>query len=92
MPQLGAAASTETLMSNCSLHRATFVCNGATPVVVVDPAISLIDIINVSLNTVGGTVGAIPRAVTITPNVGFTIAGTAADTSVYNIFIIRGTP
>ena len=41
-----------------------------------------------TLGTVGGTVGAIPHVTTITPGTGFTIAGTASDTSTYNYIVI----
>lgn len=66
----------------------TFVCNGVTPVSVSNTSIAITDTIIVSLNTVGGTVGAIPAIQTITPSSGFTIAGTASDTSTYNYTII----
>lgn len=66
----------------------TFVCNGATPVTVGNTSIAITDTIIVSLNTVGGTVGAIPAIQTITAATGFTIAGTASDTSTYNYTII----
>ena len=62
----------------------TFVCNGATAVTVPDAGVTLNSIIIPSLNTVGGTVGAIPRVVTITAGTGFTINGTASDSSTYN--------
>lgn len=62
----------------------TFVANGATPVTVADAGVTLNSIIIPSLNTVGGTVGAIPRVVTITAGTGFTINGAASDTSTYN--------
>lgn len=66
----------------------TFICNGATPVTVANTGIAITDAIIVSLNTVGGTVGAIPAIQTITAATGFTIAGTASDTSTYNYAII----
>ena len=69
----------------------TFVCNGTTPVVVANANLLRTDSILISLNTVGGTVGAIPAVVTITPGTGFNTAGTAADTSTYNYKIIRNT-
>jgi hypothetical protein len=67
----------------------TFVCNGATAVVVAAPAITADSIVIIGLRTVGGTVGAIPRLVTITPGTGFNVAGTASDTSTYNYRIIN---
>jgi hypothetical protein len=66
----------------------TVVLNGATPVTVVDPNTRLNSIIFFTLNTVGGTVGAVPSIKTITPGTGFTVAGTAGDTSVYNYVIL----
>jgi hypothetical protein len=67
----------------------TFTCNGATPVVVADTSIAITDTIAISLNTVGGTVGAVPAVKTITAGTGFTVAGTASDTSVYNYQVIK---
>jgi len=67
----------------------TFTCNGVTPVVVADAAVTANSIIIPTLKTVGGTVGAIPAVKTITAGVGFTIAGTASDTSVYNYAVIN---
>lgn len=63
----------------------TFVLNGVTPVTVADANVSSVaSVITISLNTVGGTVGAIPAIQTITSGTGFTVAGTALDTSIYN--------
>lgn len=66
----------------------SFVCNGATPVTVADAGVTANSIIIPTLGTVGGTVGAIPAVKTITPGTGYTIAGTASDTSTYNILRI----
>ncbi len=66
----------------------TFVCNGATPVTVADTAVKAGSNILISLNTVGGTVGAIPAVQTKTAGTGFTVVGTASDTSTYNYLII----
>lgn len=66
----------------------TFVCNGATPVTVADTDVDAGSNIVITLNTVGGTVGAIPAVQTITAGTGFTIAGTAGDTSTYNYLIL----
>jgi len=71
-----------------SSRRGTFTCNGTTPVVVANTAITADSQVLITLKTVGGTVGAIPRCVTITPGTGFNVAGTASDTSVYNYAII----
>lgn len=64
----------------------TFTCNGTTAVTITDPAIVTTSIIDISLNTVGGTVGAIPAVKTITSG-SCTVAGTASDTSVYNYVV-----
>ena len=65
----------------------TFTLNGATPVTVADTRITGNSSIDITLKTVGGTVGAVPAIKTITPGTGFTVAGTALDTSVYNYTI-----
>lgn len=65
----------------------TFIADGASNVTVANPAIKATSIVSFSLNTVGGTVGAIPRVTTITPGTGFTVAGSASDTSTYNYVI-----
>lgn len=78
----------QTLMSFYTTTIGTFTCNGATPVTVTDAAVSANSAIVVTLKTVGGTVGAIPAIKTITAGTGFTIAGTASDTSVYNYLIL----
>lgn len=64
--------------------RGTFVLNGATPVAVDYPAMALTTVIVPSFNTLGGTQGAAPVVVSITAGVGFSVAGTASDTSTYN--------
>lgn len=61
--------------------------NGATPVSVSNTAVTADSNITFTLKTVGGTVGAIPTVKTITPGTGFTVAATAADTSIYNYTI-----
>jgi hypothetical protein len=66
---------------------ATFTMNGTTPVVVAAPEITKNSVVLFGLNTVGGTVGAYPSVKTVTPGTGFTVAGTAADTSVYNFVV-----
>jgi hypothetical protein len=63
----------------------TLTANGATQVTVADAGVTANSIIMFTLKTVGGTVS--PNAlnvITITPGTGFTAAGTASDTSVYN--------
>jgi len=66
----------------------TFVLNGATAVDISNTSIAVTDVIIISLNTVGGTVGVQPHIVTITAATGFSVIGTAGDTSTYNYAII----
>lgn len=66
----------------------TVTLNGATPVTVTNSAVTANSQIIFTLKTVGGTVGAYPAIQTITASTGFTVAGTALDTSVYNFVII----
>lgn len=70
------------------LSQGTFTANGASSVTCAAAALTANSNILVTLNTVGGTVGAIPAVKTVTPGTGFTIAGTASDTSIYNYLII----
>lgn len=69
-------------------RRGTFTCNGTSAVTVTNKKVTSNSVIVVTLKTVGGTVGAVPAVKTITAGTGFTIAGTASDTSVYNYLII----
>lgn len=63
----------------------TFICNGATPVTVVEPNVGANSTILITLKTVGGTVSpSVPYIATITVGTGFTVTGTALDTSTYN--------
>ena len=62
----------------------TFVANGTTAVTVADTRVTANSAIGITLKTVGGTVGAAPAIQTITAATGFTVAGTASDTSTYN--------
>lgn len=62
--------------------------NGATPVTVVAGDVPENALISFTLKTVGGTVGAVPSIKTLTPGTGFTVAGTALDTSVYSWAVI----
>jgi hypothetical protein len=66
----------------------TFTLNGATAVTVSNTTTAITDAIIISLNTVGGTVGVQPHVATITAGTGFTVVGTAGDTSVYNYSMI----
>lgn len=68
----------------------TWVCNGTTPVTVVNPLVTANSVIITTIKTVGGTVSAgVPNVKTITAGVGFTIAGAASDTSTYNYTILQ---
>jgi hypothetical protein len=67
----------------------TFTANGTSAVTVADTNVTADSLIIVALKTVGGTVGAIPAVKTKTAGTGFTVAGTASDTSVYSYFIIE---
>lgn len=67
----------------------TVTLNGATPVSVANTSITAGSVVTFTLKTVGGTVGAYPAIQTITPGVGFDVAGTALDTSVYNYAIVE---
>jgi hypothetical protein len=83
------AAGGPTLKRGSNGRCGTFVANGASAVTVSNTAIEATDAIIISLNTVGGTVGAVPAVKTLTPGTGFTVAGTASDTSTYNYAIIK---
>ena len=67
----------------------TFVANGASYVTVANANLTANSQIIITLGTVGGTVGAIPAVKTVTPGTGFTVAGTASDTSTY-LYLILG--
>ena len=69
-------------------RRGTFTCNGTSAVTVANSKVTANSVIVVTLKTVGGTVGAVPSVKTITAGTGFTISGTASDTSVYNYVIL----
>ena len=71
-----------------TLPSGTFTCNGTTSVVVANPLITANSSVVITLKTVGGTVGAIPSIKTITAGTGFTVSGTASDTSIYNYKIL----
>jgi hypothetical protein len=67
----------------------TFTMNGATPVVVANANLQAGDMVQFMLRTPGGTVGAYPSIKTRTNGTGFTVAGTASDTSVYEYRIFK---
>lgn len=62
----------------------TVTLNGTSEVTVANTNVTANSIITFTLKTVGGTVGAQPVVATITAGTGFTVKGTASDTSVYN--------
>lgn len=65
----------------------TVTLNGVTPITIADTRVTANSIIVFTLKTVGGTVGGGADIETITPGVGFTVQGTALDTSTYNYAI-----
>lgn len=66
-----------------SMH-GTVTLNGTSDVTVANTTITTGSTIVFTLKTIGGTVGAAPVVDTITAGTGFTVKGTASDTSVYN--------
>lgn len=71
-----------------AVESGTVTLNGATPVTVAAPAVTANSQFLFTLKTVGGTVGAKPAPQTTTPGTGFTVQGTAGDTSIYNYMIL----
>lgn len=85
----GAWFTTNTSTAIPAGQAGTFTANGVTPVTVANANITANSQVLVTLKTVGGTVGtSLPNVRTITPGTGFTIAGIASDTSIYNYAII----
>jgi len=78
------AATARTNLGLLPIHVGTFILNGTTPVSVADTNVTAGSVISITLKTVGGTVGAVPAIQTITAATGFTVKGTASDTSTYN--------
>ncbi len=76
----GALSPIDASLSN---SRGTVVLTGATPVTIADSYVTANSSVIFTLKTVGGTVGAYPVIQTITPGTGFTVQGTALDTSTY---------
>ena len=66
----------------------TVTLNGVTPATVADANFITNSMVDFRLQTVGGTVGQYPSIKTVTPGTGFTVAGTALDTSTY-IYTIK---
>lgn len=67
----------------------TFVANGATPVVIATTSVTANSIAIFSINTAGGTVGAVPTVSAKTPGTNFSVVATAGDTSTYNWALIE---
>lgn len=73
-----------------TLSQGTVVLNGATPVTVANAQTTANSVVIFTLKTVGGTVSPnAPNVLTITPGTGFTVGGTASDTSTYNYVIVN---
>lgn len=68
--------------------RGQFTANGASLVSVDFTGLTATSVVGISLAEIGGTVGAVPSVKTVEPGVGFTVSGTASDTSVYNYVVI----
>ncbi len=83
----GASLAANTAGIPTQFVKSTFTLTGATPLTVPNAAITINSLIIISLNTVGGTVGAQPHVKTIGAGT-MDVVGTAADTSVYNYMII----
>jgi hypothetical protein len=83
-----AATARSNLGLPTGFHAGTYVLNGATPVAVTDTNVTASSVIVMTLKTVGGTVGVQPHVATITVATGFTVVGTAGDTSTMNYLII----
>ena len=87
MAELSPSITIFTSLGDMQYARGTFVANGASAVTVAAANVTANSDINITLKTVGGSVGAIPAIQTITPGTGFTVSGTAGDTSTYNFSI-----
>ena len=89
MPIISPGETLFSSLGDVQYVRGTVTINGTSPITVAAPQVTGNSDINFTLKTVGGTVGAVPVVQTITPGVGFTVIGTAGDTSTYN-FSIQG--
>lgn len=70
--------------------RGTFTLNGVTNVVVANKNLRAGDFVDFMMVTPAGTVGAPPSIKALTYGTGFTVAGTAGDTSIYAYRICKG--
>lgn len=87
-PTIGGLKRLSQYMAGVKTNAGTVTLTGATPVSVTNTNVTANSIIDFTLKTVGGTVGAYPTIKTITAGTGFTVAGSASDTSTYNYRII----
>ncbi|MGA2256753.1 MAG: hypothetical protein ABSG53_19055 [Thermoguttaceae bacterium] len=87
MATLSPSITLFTSLGDMNFVRGNFVLNGTAAVTVSAPQVTANSSINITLAKVGGTVGAYPAIQTITPGVGFTVAGSAGDLSTYNYSI-----
>lgn len=72
------------------LSSGTVTLDGATPVTVSATQVTANSTIVFTIKTAAGTVSPnAPNVLTITPGTGFTVGGTASDTSLYNYTIIN---
>lgn len=82
--------TTVTLKQGANSKAGTFTLTGATPVTVGNTSITANSVVVTTIKTVGGTVSPnAPNVLTITPGTGFTVGGTALDTSVYNYIVLE---
>lgn len=79
--------STPEIRMGIARAKGTFTANGTTAVTITDKAIKAGSILVFGLDTVGGTVGAIPCVKTITDG-SCTVKGTAGDTSIYSYVVL----
>lgn len=74
--------------TSVTMQVGTFTLTAATPLVVADVNATADSQIIITLATPGGTVGALPVVQSKNSGVGFTVVGTASDTSIYNYIIL----
>lgn len=68
-------------------HLGTFTVAGTGSVTVADANVTTASAIDITLKSVGGTVGSVPTIKTITAGTGFTVTATTGDVSIYNYAI-----
>ena len=79
---------TGTTYTQPSGRSGTVTLNGTTPVTLSSASLAITDVIVLSLNTVGGTVGVQPHVATVTAGQA-TVIATASDTSIMNWALIK---